>query len=366
MKKYFASAEFKRLNVKRAKSRLKQHLLSKEKQKVKRKNIWNIEALDNSKNKKKRQRIRVSKNIFLFKATAYAPEDFRLLENVEGCLTFFRNIRSEEYLNQIKGVKFVIMSLEKVTEIDYGTISILTAISDDLKYKGIILRGDFPKKAECKQFIIDSGFLNHMVNEKNQKFPKSKKSDLIFFEKGCGVLSFEDNKKISALVKDVVNHLTGENKYSLSVKTIILEICGNSIEWASTENKQWLLGVKYETERVFFTVTDVGKGILETLYRKFTKRFFDTFKTDDEILKGAFNKKYGSSTKELNRNKGLPAVKTNFEQGTINNLRVLTNNVALQFGDDSNSKTFGKGSPRFKGTFYQWEMTKECLNKSIS
>jgi len=205
-----------------------------------------------------------------------------------------------------------------------------------------------------------------MVNEKNQKFPKSKKSDLIFFEKGCGVLSFEDNKKISALVKDVVNHLTGENKYSLSVKTIILEICGNSIEWASTENKQWLLGVKYETERVFFTVTDVGKGILETLYRKFTKRFFDTFKTDDEILKGAFNKKYGSSTKELNRNKGLPAVKTNFEQGTINNLRVLTNNVALQFGDDSNSKTFGKGSPRFKGTFYQWEMTKECLNKSIS
>lgn len=59
----------------------------------------------------------------------------------------------------------------------------------------------------------------------------------------------------------------------MSVKTIILEICGNSIEWSGTDNKQWLLGVKYESDRVIFTVTDVGKGILETLYRKFGKKF---------------------------------------------------------------------------------------------
>ena len=90
------------------------------------------------------------------------------------------------------------------------------------------------------------------------------------------------------------------------------------------------------------------------------------FKSNDEILKGAFDKKYGSTTKEDNRNKGLPAVKANFKQGTINNLKVLTNNVILHFDNDALSKEFEKGTPRFKGTFYQWEMTNDCLTKLIS
>ena len=45
------------------------------------------------------------------------------------------------------------------------------------------------------------------------------------------------------------------------------------------------------------------------------------------------------------------------------NLKVLTNNVILNFEDSSKSKTFAKGSPRFRGTFYQWEMTSNCINK---
>jgi len=164
----------------------------------------------------------------------------------------------------------------------------------------------------------------------------------------------------------VINHLTGVSKYYLPVKTIILEICGNSIEWSGTESRQWLLGVKYETNKVVFTVTDVGKGILETLYRRFTMRFFETFKSNDEVLKGAFDKKYSSTTQEVNRNKGLPAVKANFDIGTINKLIVLTNNVILHFDNNTFSKTFVKGSPRFKGTFYQWEINNDCLNKLMN
>lgn len=105
---------------------------------------------------------------------------------------------------------------------------------------------------------------------------------------------------------------------------------------------------------------------MESLYRRLSRRFFEAFKSNDEILKGAFDKKYGSTTKEDNRNKGLPAVKANFNQGTINNLKVLTNNVILHFDNDSLSKEFEKGTPRFKGTFYQWEMTNDCLTKLIS
>jgi len=298
-------------------------------------------------------------------APILAPNDFRVIENTEKCLLFFRQLRSEDYITHAKNAKFIIISLRYVEYIDYGTISILTAISDDLKYKGITLKGDFPDNPECKKIIIDSGFLNHMYDDKTGKaFPKAEKSDLIFFEKGCGVLSDTDNRKISLMVKNVVNHLTGESKYCLPVKTIILEICGNSIEWGGTDNKQWLLGVKYEEGGVIFTVSDVGKGILDTLHKKYRQKLKDIFtlKSNDEILKGAFNQKYGSSTQEVNRNKGLPSVRVNFEQGTIKELKVLTNNVILHFDNDTLSRAFEIGSPRFKGTFYQWVITEECIN----
>jgi hypothetical protein len=294
-----------------------------------------------------------------------APEDLRLVDNTEVCLLFFRNLRSMDCVSNKRNLKFVIISLKNVTQIDYASISVLTSISDDLKYKNILLKGDFPLEPISKQFMIDSGFLNHMFEEKTGKpFPKAAKSEMIFFEKGCGKLSLQDNIRISKTVKNVVNHLTGEISQCLSVKTIVLEICGNSIEWGGTENKQWLLGVKYDEDKVTFTVTDVGKGILDTLYRKHRLILVDIFmqKTNDEILAGAFNQKYGSSTQEINRNKGLPAVKHNNDIDVIRNLKVLTNNVILHFNNSNNTRTFKKGSPRFKGTFYQWEMTKECIN----
>ncbi|TND09850.1 MAG: hypothetical protein FD123_778 [Bacteroidetes bacterium] len=295
----------------------------------------------------------------------YAPVDFRLIENAEECLMFFRNIRNEENVKFIRNYQIVVMSLFEVEQIDYATISVLTAISDDLKSKGVVLQGNFPRNKEARKFIEDSGFLSHMVNETNRPFPKPGKSELIFFEKGCGTLSGKDNRRISQVVKDSVGHLTGETSQSLSVKTILLEICGNSIEWGGTENKQWLLGVKYEPGKVVFTVTDVGKGILQTLHRKFKKKLLDAFsiKNDAEILLGAFEKKYGSNTQEINRNKGLPAVKVSAERGILLDLKVLTNNVILHFDDHSRSMVFDSGSPRFKGTLYQWEMTKECLSK---
>lgn len=300
------------------------------------------------------------------KMPVIAPSDLRLIENTEKCLEFFRDLRSEEYRSRSKrgNIEFVILSLKAVTLIDYGTISILTAIGDDLKFKGIILRSILPDNIHCKNYMIESGYLNNLYDDNGKPFPKARKSELMFFEKGCGRLSDEESRKISRLIKKIVFHLSGVEEYCQPLRTIILEICGNSIEWSGTDNKQWLLGVKYTDNRVIFTVTDVGKGILETLYIRLTRRFFDdVFKSSDEILKGAFDKKYGSTTKEDNRNKGLPAVKANFKQGTINNLKVLTNNVILHFDNDRLSKEFKKGTPRFRGTFYQWEMTNDCLTK---
>lgn len=363
MKKYFTSNDYKRQNTKRAENRLKQRLLSDERKKVLRRNI---SGGDENEKVRKRAKSNSNRRRDVLKPAALASSDLRLIENTEKCLSFFRDLRSDEYQSIRKNIKFVIMSLKEVTKIDYGTISVLTAINDELRFKRIILKTILPENPDSKQFMIDSGYLNNLFDERGKPFVKAEKSDLIFFEKGCGILSEVDNRKISLLVRNVIIHLTGVSNYCLPVKTIILEICGNSIEWSGTESKQWLLGVKYENNNVVFTVTDVGRGILETLYRRFSKRFFDTFNSTDEVLKGAFDKKYGSTTQEINRNKGLPAVKTNFTSGAINNLKVLTNNVILHFDDDTLSRTFNRGSPRFKGTFYQWEMNNDCLNKLMN
>jgi hypothetical protein len=312
---------------------------------------------------KRKKKDRVHQDI---KSHVLAPYDLRLLENLEGCLSFFRDLRSEEYLSRRGSIKFIIMSLKNVTDIDYGTISILTAINDDLKFKGIILKTISPDNPACKQFMFDAGYFNNLFDEKGKMFPRAPKSELIFFEKGSGRLSENDSRRIALLIKNVVGHLTGTPNYCLPIRTLILEVCGNSIEWSGTESKQWLLGVKYEENNVIFTVTDVGKGILDSLYRRLTKKFFDTFKNSEQILSGAFDKKYESSTREENRNKGLPGVKAYFKQGAVNSLKVLTNNVILHFDNDSLSHELEKGSPRFRGTFYQWEMTKDCLTKLIT
>lgn len=298
----------------------------------------------------------------------YAPIDFRLIENTEQCLTFFRDIRSNENLIKQNNKKHVIISLTDVEKIDYATISVLTAISDDLKSKKINLQGDFPVNAECKKYIIESGFLNHMVDGRNRKFQSFGKSKLIFFEKGAGILSKQDSKKITELIKDSVEHLTGERKNIKMLKSVLLEICGNSIEHSKTKCKLWLLGVKYEDDKVCFTVTDVGKGILETLFITNFKIMSDLirFKNKLQILEGAFEQKYGSSTQEENRNKGLPAVKACYKLGVIKNLIVLTNNVILHFDKNEKSNIFSLGKPRFKGTIYQWELTKESIVNSIN
>lgn len=358
MKRFLTTSEYKEKNLKHAKKHFSRKLLSVSKQKTKNKLISGIPE------KKKKRKSKTNHHHEVIKPFVPAPSDLRLIENTERCLSFFRDLRSQDYLSHKGNLNFVIMSLKDVKFIDYGAISILTAISEDLKFNKIILKGDFPVDPNCKQFLIDSGFLNHMFDEHGKVFPKAERSELIFFEKGSGILLIKDNIAISNIVKNVIKHLTGELIQCLAVKSIILEICGNSIEWSGTKNRQWLLGVKYEPEKVIFTVTDVGKGILETLHRRFGAVLTDIFsiKSNSEILRGAFNEKYGSSTKEINRNKGLPAVKYNFDNAVIKNLKVLTNNVILHFDNEDLSKTFEKGAARFHGTFYQWVMTRDCIN----
>jgi hypothetical protein len=323
----------------------------------------------NSKTRRRKKRVAAIEKVHVERlhrkaTTVVAPSDLRLLINTKACLEFFERLRKTSSIKSKRGSSFVEVSMSNTTEIDYSTISVLTALSDHLKYHRVSLRGDFPHDPACKKLLVDSGFLNTMLDENGRPFRKSPKSEMLFFQKGTGRFTSKDNMNISNAVNHIVKHLTGDEGFCQSIRTILLEICGNSIEWSGAENKQWLLGVRYHEDHVIVTVTDVGHGILKTLNRKWGATIADYFsRSSDEILLRAFHQKYGSSSRMVNRNKGLPFIRSTFERGRIRELKVITNDVVLHFDEPNRSQTFGLNGPSFRGTFYRWVVTKNCLQQ---
>ena len=130
-----------------------------------------------------------------------------------------------------------------------------------------------------------------------------------------------------------------------------------------TGHKNWMMGIRYESDKVCFAMCDKGSGILKTLKRKNASQYIgDKFNDDITILHRAFEKKYQSATADDNRNKGLPRIKAVSDEGFINNLTVITNKTLLNLSDNAQSRQLGSN---FAGTFYYWEITKESYYKSI-
>ena len=77
------------------------------------------------------------------------------------------------------------------------------------------------------------------------------------------------------------------------------------------------------------------------------------------MLEKAFDRKYGSVSQEINRNRGLPSIKKAFMENHIKNLIVCTNDVILHFNNYGKTIML-KDNFYFQGTFYQWEITNDC------
>ncbi|MGO4708646.1 hypothetical protein AB4Y90_05900 [Chryseobacterium sp. 2TAF14] len=291
-----------------------------------------------------------------------SPENLSFIENTEECLNFINKIRDASCAFESYRGKFIEINLQSVKTFDVAIIYILTAIFDELNYKKIGLRGNLPADLEVRKAFIESGFLNYMTDIKGKRYKSSTKSELMVFEKGQEKLSDKDNVRLGNKIKKVMKHLTLKERHYPPVKTVILEMCGNSIEHADTSTNYWILGLAYKEDKVVFIAIDLGKGILETLKKKFGVLLLDFIsrKNDLDVLKGAFIQKYGSKTGEENRNKGLPSIKEVFDDRKISNLIVVTNNVILQYNEMEKSRILNNNKS-FNGTFYQWEVQKQTL-----
>lgn len=289
----------------------------------------------------------------------YAPEKMELFKNTSECVQVYQKLLNRENYAKVSKRLVATLSLENVVMIDYGMICILLAVLDNFNSEKIVFQIKQPKNRTVRDYIKDSGMLNDMYDQHGRKFPASAKSKHLFFSKGSGKLEHAQNMELSRTVRSVVDHLTGKPGHFAKLRTILLEICGNAIEWSGGK-KKWLLGVKYARNKVIITVTDLGYGVLQTLYRDFGDKITELNLTRDQVLQRAFEKKYNSKSTDINRNKGLPYVKRCHDQNIISQLKVLTNQVLLDFDEPSNNQNL-VNYRSFSGTIYRWEITSDNL-----
>lgn len=282
-----------------------------------------------------------------------ANRDFTILEHPENVLEVLNRTTNQIGNNTNVQVEFDLSAIKKV---DIGAIAMLLTKVNELSRDKIKTFGNLPDDEKCKKFFFDSGFLKHMKDLNGNLFLINNNNLLI--NRGFDKTS---NKKVGEEIKKAVNHLTGEYQTYRPVYSLIQEMCANSIEHANEQNKNWLLGIFYEQDRVNFAMIDIGKGILGTLRKKAHQLFIDNFgKTDVEVLDGVFEKKYQSATLDKNRNKGLPKIRKASTENYVENLVVITNNVFLDFTNQDKSRLLNK---KLQGTFYYWELTKESIEK---
>ena len=289
------------------------------------------------------------------KGIVNSPLILSVLLSVKDCVRFFSNIRGQANAvkNEIK--KRVTLNIADIQEIDLPTIMVLSALGRELSGKGINLAGNFPQKKECREFFVKTGFLNDKVDASGMRFNKSEKTEYFNLNKGQGKLRATDTIQICRIVRHACDHLKREDFYD-DVVSMIKEIAGNSIEWSHSYREQWTLGVMFNDDYVTFSILDLGRGILETIVRKF--KIKNLFQNDIAFLSDVFDKQYSSSSLEENRYKGLPSIKKAHMDGKVQNLCVMTNNVLMRFDSPQGSEQFSMSRKAFNGTLYYWKINK--------
>ncbi len=287
-----------------------------------------------------------------------APQSLSVRCDVVGCVRFFNNIRTQALRVAQRPVRrSVTLNISGIRQIDLPTTMVLNALGRELGGRGINLNGNFPDDEVCRDFFVRTGFLNDKVDNQGVKFSKSERTEYFSFNKGQGQLRTEDTIKICKIVRHTCDFLGRDDFYD-DVVSIIKEIAGNSIEWSHSYREQWTLGVMLEDDCVTFSILDLGRGILDTISRKFFKKIKGLFSNDIDFLNDVFDKQYSSSSREVNRYKGLPSIKKAYIEGHIQNLYVMTNNVLMSFSNPSGSVQFSNTRKAFNGTLYFWNIEK--------
>lgn len=327
--------------------------------KIRRRNNIEIRLNKRRRNRRRSKLEHSAKNRYLGPRVyeAVAPSIFNV-NNINGLIKYLQEIENSCAKHRINLLK---VNLDNVVSIDMYAISLLLSVLNKLSYKNIRYWGTYPKNQKSKQYIIDSGFLD--VVKTNIKKPENcqKGNQIYMVGKDC-----VDSNRIGRSVRESMAHIVGYPTVYPPVYDNMCEINANSVEHANlyTVEKNWLVSISVEKDKLHYILTDTGFGILTTLRKKTSEKFKDFLlkKDDSDVLRDVFLKLYQSITGEINRHKGLPIIYESFEDGFISNLQVLTNKVLLDF-EKSKSISLDRS---FKGVLFSWTVSLDNYNKWLN
>ena len=280
-----------------------------------------------------------------------APAIFSINKNPNQTFKFIALLKSYRKSN----VKALFILLKHCTYISNGAIALMISAIKELKSFGIKVSGSYPDDKSVRTILEKSGFFNFVIGYVSEE---NKTTLNTIIQQGTDIV---DAAAVAPLVLKAMNVVWGQPYRNPRLQSLLIELMANTVNHAFTGNKKsnWYLSLSIDQSHksVSFTFIDNGQGINRTLNVKFVEKIKSLLlSSNEQILKAAFDGKFGSRTKERKRGRGLPNVKKCFVENYISNLTVVANDVFFDFKSDS-TKSLQYG---FEGTCYFWELDLSC------
>jgi len=300
---------------------------------------------------KKRKNSRLRSTAKYKRHTIIIPTDFSLITNKEKVLQFYNDCKRLNY--EKEKYTHVLFDFTDVINISHGAIAILLSIIGWFQDQNMKAIGTYPKDLYAKGIFEESGFLEYCKGKVTKKC-----SDNVILQRGH---EHTDSNLTAIYIRKAMKTVWGEAYRNQKMQGMLIEMMANTINHAyKRHQKGWYFAVQHipEEKKVKFSFVDNGRGILKTIKTRFKDKLTKVlgFTDDTKILSEAFEGKFGSRTKLTYRGRGLPVMKKNFEQGVIKNLKVISNNVFIDF----ETKDAQILKEYFEGTYYYWELDTTC------
>lgn len=281
-----------------------------------------------------------------------APKRFTLeSDSVEEVLAYIGRVK--EIGRKKKDVNFI---LTDVQEIGIGAISMLISVMSELVERNVYFIGTKPELKAPRDILEKSGFMSFVRGNVNEKNRVTK--NIIFT---TGKVNTHQKNIVDAIHK-ANQTVWGELGRSPLLYGTIVEMIKNSCKHAfkSDANVKWHIAVSYDDKnnKVKFSFVDNGIGIIRSFEEEdLMRQFGGYFRDNSEFIYMAYKNGIESKTGKSWRGTGLPTIYETYDDQIIKRLVVITNNVYCDFENDNQFEL----KKTFSGTYYYWEMDKDCI-----
>ena len=228
--------------------------------------------------------------------------------------------------------------------------------------------GNLPRNEESKTLLFESGFFDYAIPSHGVSLPKNK--NILQMKRGIKVFS----SIAGEVVEFAQSHLSLSDSFAIPVYESIVELMANTKQHAYIERVRyspcwWVIAVYFpESNSVHFSFLDNGsgipytvkKGLRERISLKLSNRLPASLESsllkynDAELIESTLKGESRTRTGKKYRGRGLPGILEQFEEGSINNLKVLSGKG--RFDCEGNQKEGLKR--RFGGTLVSWDFRK--------